>query len=92
MQAFSFARFLARERSKKLANRLLSASPENALAFAIAMHERVSWGYDQALADHWAAAVCALKAQQHTDRNFLRGEIGARPAPQTAPRRRHPAT
>ena len=31
------------------------------------MHERVSWGYDQALADHWAATVCELKAQQHAD-------------------------
>jgi hypothetical protein len=39
---------------------LLSASPTKAYEFAVAMHERVSWGFDNDLIEHWADVVREL--------------------------------
>jgi hypothetical protein len=40
---------------------LFSASPTKAYEFAVAMHERVSWGFDTGLIEHWADVVLELR-------------------------------
>jgi hypothetical protein len=42
------------------ARMLLSASPSKAHEFALAMHERVAWGFDTELIEHWARVVTEL--------------------------------
>jgi hypothetical protein len=49
-----------------LAVHLLAASAEKALAFALAMHERASWGYDGAVKAYWAEVVHRVNAYQRT--------------------------
>ena len=40
---------------------LFSASPTKAYEFAVAMHERVSWGFDTDLIEYWADVVQELR-------------------------------
>lgn len=39
---------------RNIAAKLFASNPEKAECFALAMHEKASWGYDQAFIEHWA--------------------------------------
>ena len=43
------------------ARMLFSSSPTKAYEFAVAMHERVSWGFDTDLIEYWADVVQELR-------------------------------
>jgi hypothetical protein len=53
---------VCRKKRSDLARLLLAASRGKALAFALAMHERASWGYDRAVKEHWAEVVDEVKS------------------------------
>jgi hypothetical protein len=40
---------------------LLQASPNRAASFALAMHERAAWQFDDDLSDYWMCVLALLK-------------------------------